>query len=186
MPDKSVVHRDVVQPNPGIVGDHGGDVRLLVCVTDRRQDGSFCLAGCHCIRLSCCLRCLGVEARAAGHGEVRVRARIFRNACCRGRGCGCGGGCGGGCSTRICCCHAACIVQLFAAANVIPLSVLVGLLLHTVDIGISGTDGVSSSKPIGVREAGTILPDKGFVHCNVVQADPCIRAHHAGDQIIFG
>ena len=94
--------------------------------------------------------------------------------------------CGGGCSTRICCCHAACIVQLFAAANVIPLSVLVGLLLHTVDISISRTDGVSSSKPIGVREAGTILPDKGFVHCNVVQADPCIRAHHAGDQIIFG
>jgi len=62
---------------------------------------------------------------------------------------------------------------------------LVALLLHAVDIGVSWADGVSSAEPVGVRSAGAVLPDKGLVHCNVIQADPGVAAHEAGHKIIL-
>jgi len=62
---------------------------------------------------------------------------------------------------------------------------LVALLLHTIDVGVSWADGIASAEPVGVGGAGAVLPDKGLVHCNVIQADPGVATHEAGHKIIL-
>jgi len=61
---------------------------------------------------------------------------------------------------------------------------LVDLLLHAIDVGIRWADWVSSAEPVEVRRAGAILPDKGLINCNVIQADPGVAGHKAGHEII--
>jgi len=62
---------------------------------------------------------------------------------------------------------------------------LVALLLHTIDVGVSWADGVSSAEPVGVGGAGAVLPDKGLVHRDVIQSDPGVGAHEAGHKIVL-
>jgi len=62
---------------------------------------------------------------------------------------------------------------------------LAALLLHTVDIGVSWADGVSTAVPVGVGGARAVLPDKGLVHRNVVQSNPSVGAHEAGNEIVL-
>jgi len=65
------------------------------------------------------------------------------------------------------------------------LSALAGLHLHTVDIGVGRTDGVSTAIPVGVGGAGAVLPDKGLVHYDVVQSDPGVRAANEGGEVVL-
>ena len=61
---------------------------------------------------------------------------------------------------------------------------MVDLLLHAVDVGIRWADWVSSAEPVEIRRAGAILPDKGLINCDVIQADPGVPAHEVGHEII--
>jgi len=62
---------------------------------------------------------------------------------------------------------------------------LAALLLHTIDVGVSRADGVASAEPVGVGSAGVVLPDKGLVHCDVIQPNPGVAAHEAGHEIVL-
>jgi len=65
------------------------------------------------------------------------------------------------------------------------LSALAGLHLHTVDVGVGRTDGISRAEPVGVGGAGAVLPDKGLVHRDVVQSNPGVRAANEGSEVVL-
>jgi len=56
LPFEGLVNCDVIQPNPSIIRDHGGNVGLLVGIADCCQNGALRLAGSYCICLSCYVR----------------------------------------------------------------------------------------------------------------------------------
>ena len=98
LPDKGLVHGDVVQSDPGVrAADEGGEVVLLRGIVDGGEYSTKGLTSRDGVSLGGCV-CGNVEAGAgAREGEVRFRAGVGASSCSCGSGCCCcccGSGCG--------------------------------------------------------------------------------------------